>query len=302
MNKLNEEQLLSAHYQAFYEMVFTIALVANVSTPEFDADARKIVGLIGSAYGLEEDVINLFGDLIVDELTALPTWKSACAYTENIPANFPHKDAYAIKADVIYALHNLADPYLNEPHFPIPERFNCATYVPYFPSLRRNELQHAAAMGNLACNRALALFEELGLGGEKDHEGALIRLKQCAYWGDGLSFRLLALLGEGKTKEIFAKMVDLIPQLNAGQLHLGKDEDPELAEAYEVIAATRQSIVFSLLIDKIDYSYVEAIMAPDIPLSQKLLYAKYYQARGWKEATNSPKNNAARFGFRHKED
>lgn len=294
--KINEESLLSLHFQAFYQMVYLTTMIANVSTPEYDEDARKFIALVGNAYGLKEEEIAFFSDLIVDELSALPTYRSARAFTENLPQNFPHKDAYGIKADVIYALHSLAH---KTDHFPVPTRFDCAIYMPYFPSLRRGELLEAAFTGNLPANRALALFEELGIGGPRDHEGAIVRLKQCAYWGDTLSFRLLAYLGEGRTREIFAAMVENIPSLDRGELSLDPSVDEDIAETYEIIAHTRQSVVLSLHRPLIDYSYVEAIQLPDLPLSRKLLFAKFYGARGWKSVTNPSENPTKRFGFSH---
>ena len=212
---------------AFYEMVKTTTYLCNNPNGAYRKDAGKIIEVIGKAYGLNDELIAFIQKEIIEDLSAIET-------DEDVRTFQSLKQDEHAKVDVTNPLLKFKYNALNE-IFGLDYRtiqlnkvwFDYSYPNDYVAKIRYDELSSSCSSGIIDINKAVALMNYLGIGTTKDVKAAERKLKQCMYWGDLASIKLLAFIEkENKNEEcslIYEDLFSLSSYLNEGITVLPKE-------------------------------------------------------------------------------
>ena len=295
-------------YDAFYNMVLVTTLLSNVADEKFDKDATEIIKLIAKAYEYDEKTTAECIKLITDDLVAISTKADVVAYTQSREYNTVNDEInnlYSVKCDVISIINSIDCQDLADFN---KKWFDYRIYKPYCPEIRFSQLTKTASSGDIITNKAVAIMCYLGIGTKKNVASSILRLKQCALWGDMFSVNMLKyILGAEKDPqyEVYRDLVKLEPYFNEGRTLIpssDKNEYNEIAkQLFVCIASIKQDIVLLGKVKNIDFSFVEVILLDSIDYYEKLYYINNYHKQEWKEETNSSEDPSRIMGFRPKE-
>ena len=292
------------NYNAFYTMVQVAVGLSNSLTDEADEDQKKAVDLIAEAYGINKKVAAAFEKTIIDDLAAIGTESDINAFYALCEQGKVSPDQEALLRIKCEAIRSFQMAVSRKPYGVHPEWFSYQRRSTYFPTLRFAEISAAACSGLLVCNRIAAIMSYLGIGTEKNAEGAMQRLRQCVLWGDEPSVYLLAKIYEKENNGHAKAYVDLskiVSYLAEGYTVLpekaGKDIAEEAKQLFALIASIRQDIIRECDRHEIDYSFVEIMMMDNINYYKKLEYINTYREGKWKDASNPAKDPNKSIGF-----
>ncbi len=285
------------YYESFNQMVLATTLLGNNVDDNWKSDSLKIINFIGRAYSLDENTINKLQDIIINDITKLSLVDDA-NYNFNL-ADLNNNYFYDVKAKTILFLQYFYNP---------KETFwlNYNSKNTYYPEIHFYNMHAASGLGHLNACRQVGILYALGIGVKQDYDEAILRFKQCAYWGDITSIYLLAciykLMDDQKNYEIYKDLIILaVKYLNAG-ITVIKDEDvsKEAKEIYSLISSIFQDVV-KLHPEKyliINYSFIEVMLLDSVTINEKHTYINRYVHASWREASNHPRDFQARnLGF-----
>lgn len=297
------------NYEAFYNMVLVCAGMSNSLGDEADKDQRKVIELIGEAYGMGSDLVAFCEKTIIDDLASIGTETDINAFyslCESGAVSKEEEELLTVKADAIRALQACValHPYgVHDDWFAYDRRKS------YFPAIRYAEIACAANTGIVVCNKIAAIMNYLGIGTEKRTPAAIQRLRQCAFWGDSASVRLLAkVLADEKAENasVYADLVKLLPYLDEGYTILPEEETKDVCkeakELFALISSIRHDVIMLYDRHAIDYSFVEVMTMEDVEHYAKLDAINNYQEGEWKNISNPAVNPKAKIGFTFEED
>ena len=291
------------NFSAFYLMTVSSTLLSNFSDEALDEDSRKVIDFIGKAYDLDEELIEYIKPIIIDELTTISLLEDVEAFhstRERYSSVNEFDRLYAIKCDAILEIIQVGE----EKQIGLKkEWFNYSHYKPYTAPIRFKELSIAASTGNILANRTVAILSYLGIGTPVNVEGAILRLKQCIFWGDIASIFLLSEIYEqGKDVQnmrIYKDLASLASYIEEGRTLIPENEARKLSYEsrmlFAFISSIKQDIILNYQKTNIDYSFVEVMLLDSIEYAKKMNFINNYQKQEWKEITNSS-------GYKYRED
>ena len=292
------------NYNAFYTMVQIAVGLSNSLTDEADEDQKKVIALVAEAYGIDKKTAAAFEKTIIDDLAGIGTESDINAFYSLCEQGKVTREEEALLRIKCEAIRSFQMAVARKPYGVHPEWFSYQRRSTYFPTLRYAEISAAACSGLLICNRIAAVMSYLGIGTEKNVEGAMQRLRQCVLWGDEASVYLLAKIYEkegDQQAKTYGDLIKILPYLAEGYTILpekaSKDIAEEAKQLFAVIASIRQDIIRESERHEIDYSFVEIMMMESIDYYKKLEYINNYREGKWKDASNPAKDPNKTIGF-----
>ena len=300
------EKLLKNH-QAFSNMLFATTLLSNVYSQTFEADSNKIIDFIGKAFHLDEQTIKAAQKLITDDLMTISVKDDVTAFTNahDYDSKLQELDPFlSMKCDAINIVESLA----NKASFHINSAwFDYAHYKPYYPEVRFAQLNTVASIGHPIANKVVGLMCFLGIGCEKNVDSAILRMKQCALWGDTACIFLLREMydesGDKENAKVFSELESLTDYIKEGRTLIPDEKigklDRKTKEFFAYISSIKQDVVLNEQRYFIDYSFVEVVLLPKLDYYKKMGYINFYRDQKWKDVTNSSLNpESTKFGFK----
>lgn len=300
------EKLLKNH-QAFSNMLFATTLLSNVYSQAFETDSNKLIEFIGKAFHLEDETIKAAQKLITDDLMTISVKDDVTAFinAHDYDSKLQELDPFlSMKCDAINIVESLA----NKASFHINSAwFDYNHYKPYYPEVRFAQLNTVATIGHPIANKVVGLMCFLGIGCEKNVDSAILRMKQCALWGDTACIFLLREMydesGDKENAKVFSELESLTDYIKEGRT-LIPDEvigklDGKTKEFFAYISSIKQDVVLNEQRYFIDYSFVEVVLLPKLDYYKKMGYINFYRDQKWKDVTNSSLNpESTKFGFK----
>ena len=300
------EKLLKNH-QAFSNMLFATTLLSNVYSQTFEADSNKIIDFIGKAFHLDEQTIKAAQKLITDDLMTISVKDDVTAFTNahDYDSKLQELDPFlSMKCDAINIVESLA----NKASFHINSAwFDYGHYKPYYPEVRFAQLNTVASIGHPIANKVVGLMCFLGIGCEKNVDSAILRMKQCALWGDTACIFLLREMydesGDKENAKVFSELESLTDYIKEGRTLIPDEKigklDGKTKEFFAYISSIKQDVVLNEQRYFIDYSFVEVVLLPKLDYYKKMGYINFYRDQKWKDVTNSSLNpESTKFGFK----
>ena len=300
------EKLLKNH-QAFSNMLFATTLLSNVYSQTFEADSNKIIDFIGKAFHLDEQTIKAAQKLITDDLMTISVKDDVTAFTNahDYDSKLQELDPFlSMKCDAINIVESLA----NKASFHINSAwFDYGHYKPYYPEVRFAQLNTVATIGHPIANKVVGLMCFLGIGCEKNVDSAILRMKQCALWGDTACIFLLREMydesGDKENAKVFSELESLTDYIKEGRTLIPDEKigklDGKTKEFFAYISSIKQDVVLNEQRYFIDYSFVEVVLLPKLDYYKKMGYINFYRDQKWKDVTNSSLNpESTKFGFK----
>lgn len=289
---------IQENYVAFYNMVLSTTLLSNAASEEFDNDAKKIIRFIGKAYELDESLIQYIEKVILDDLTAISTRSDMTAFINSHTYNSELDELdplFAIKVDVLDAIESMRerrDINLSS------SWFDYSHYKPYYPILRFEQLSAYAAIGHPLANKEVGILLFLGIGVKPNIEGAILRLKQCMFWGDLSVIPLLKEIAKESGLEnprIYEELTTLIPYMNEGRTIVPEELADQLLieskQLFVLITSIKHDIVKESKDLYINLSFIEVMLyLKESDFKRKLDFINHYHNNEWKNVTNSSNN------------
>ena len=300
------ESLLKNH-QALSNMLIATTLLANVSSETYDKDATKVAEFIGKAFHYSKQDIDLAVKLITDDLMTISTKDDVSAFVNAHDYNSKLQEIdplLSMKCDAINIVGSLG----SKSSFHINTAwFDYSHYKPYYPEMRFAQLNAVAAIGNPIANKVVGILCFLGIGCKKNVESAILRMKQCALWGDTACIFMLREMCEqsGDTEELklFKELETLVDYIKEGRTILPEKVAekllPETKNYFAYISSIKQDVVLNEQRNFIDYSFTEVILLPSLDYYKKMYFINNYKGQSWKDVTNSSVNpDNYKFGFK----
>lgn len=300
------EKLLKNH-QAFSNMLFATTLLSNVYSQTFEDDSNKIIDFIGKAFHLDEQTVNAAQKLITDDLMTISVKDDVSAFTNahDYNSKLQELDPFlSMKCDAINIVESLA----NKASFHINSAwFDYGHYKPYYPEVRFAQLNTVASIGHPIANKVVGLMCFLGIGCEKNVDSAILRMKQCALWGDTACIFLLREMydesGDKENAKVFSELESLTDYIKEGRTLIPDEKigklDGKTKEFFAYISSIKQDVVLNEQRYFIDYSFVEVVLLPKLDYYKKMGYINFYRDQKWKDVTNSSLNpESTKFGFK----
>ena len=297
---------LLKNHQAFSNMLITTTLLSNVSSEAFEKDAFKIIEFIGKSFHLEKNLVDFAGKLITDDLMTISIKDDVTAFinAHDFDSKLQELDPLlSMKCDAI----NIVESVSGKSSFHInPSWFDYSHYKPYYPEMRFAQLNAVAAIGNPIANKLVGIMCFLGVGCEKNVDSAILRMKQCALWGDTACIFMLremySEIGDKEETKVFSELEGLTGYIKEGRTVLPSNEtdklDKKTKELFAFISSIKQDIVLNEQRNYIDYSFVEVILLPKLDYYKKMNYINNYREQSWKDITNSSMNPENKLGFK----
>ena len=285
---------LFKNYEALHSMIYGCAVMTNTYTPDAVEDCKAIIEFIGKAYGVSDEYIRDASAIILDDLSAASTVQDFAAFdaTKSYNSDYTDLDRYVeVKSDIVSDLENMRKhTYLENPGW-----VSYAHYCVYDSNLRYAKLAQHSVTGDPVSTRQVGILLALGIGCAKDLAVAERKLLQCALWGDVSAARMLAYVSSLSGNEPRAKYLDEYAKLVSVYLDDGITVLPEEVKAqhsdeacvlYVYTSSIKYDVVYSLNNPKIDFSFLEVIMSPEIDYAEKMGYIDEYDRKRWKKCTN----------------
>ena len=293
------------NYLSVSDMLLTVTMLSNKFDENLDEDASLVVDFIGRSFSLTDEDIKECYKLVIDDLSMISTTSDVEAFYKacNLEKLEDIKEYLSLKCDSINKMKDIALKFNGNNS--IKSYFDYTYLREYYPNNRFKELEKTASYGNVDVYRVVAILLALGIGCKKDINGAIYRLKQCAYWGDINSLFYLSYLyrldNDRENTKLFSDLASLKDLIQEGRTILPKElserYDEETKSNFKLITLIRQEIVLSLRNDNINFPFLEVIFKDDIDYYKKIGCINNYQSSSWKEILNSSSNPYKKMGF-----
>lgn len=275
-------------------MMLSCAVMTNTYSPDAVEDCGKIIDFIGAAYEVSGEYIERAKEIILGELAKASTVQDFAAFdsSKTYDAEYTEIERYIeVKSDIVASLEIMR----KSSHLENPGWVDYSHYCVYQANLRYKKLAEHSVTGDLTATRQVGILLALGIGCEVDLSAASRKLLQCALWGDVSSAKLLAYVAKLSGNEArarylaeYAKLVSVY--LDDGITVLPEEEKTrysnEACLLYIYTSSIKYDVVYSLGNPRIDFSFLEVIMAPDIDYNEKITYIDEYDRKKWKKCTN----------------
>lgn len=296
-------QKVFENYEAFHTMLMSASLLCNTAWKEAVADSEKLVHFVGKAYKMPEETIEMCKDVILNQLADLQLLSDANAWYSTISAqtNDDLSILREMKCNVLQEINNLGATQNKSER-----NFDYTHYNTYQPNICFFKTQQISAQGNIAATRQVGLMKMLGIGCNPNSQEAIARLFQCVVWADVPSMHLLAYCYELENNQQKGQMFRQLAQLSQKYLLRGVTVLPEqdksevteeAALCYAYISSILQDIILPFKMFNIDFSFVEAITAPQLDYFRRMHYINNYDKKEWKNVTNSAIKPTKQIGF-----
>lgn len=293
------------NYDAFSLMIFSTTMMSNTRSKNFNSDAKRIISFIGKAYGFSDAFIGLCHDLILGELSEMALYGDRSAFYSNGKIEGTDDDLdklFYIKSEIISKLQREEN---NNPSL-YNDLLDLNHYHVYQPNILYSKIKTASVSGDIIVVRQMGILNAMGIGCEVDYKKAIVRLRQCAFWGDIPSMYLLSYVYKLSGDEEKSKKYNELASLSDKYLLYGytvlpaeetKEYSQEAKEYFAFVSTILQDIVINLNKPRIDFAFLEVVFSNDLDYYKKMYYINKYNSSEWREITQPSINPNKKFGF-----
>lgn len=289
-----------SNYDAFKLMVLTTSILGNMSDSKWEEDSKTIVSFIAKSYGLKDEIIKDYIHIITKEIVNLSLINDAqYNFFNSSKIDDDNVFAYDMKARTLILLQS----FYNER---TTNWLDYSHHNRYHPLVRFKELNEASRYGNLIACRQVGIQYALGIGVTQNLDQAILRLTQCAFWGDIESMYLLRqtylMKNDQENYSICNEVISLADKYLISGVTLIKNENVSrrAIRIYALISSLFQDVIKPQqdMHQHIDYSFIEVLLLESIPYEEKLLFINNYASGQWRNITNNPREfKNSLFGF-----
>lgn len=287
---------LLTHYEAFYLMVRSAAMLGTENSEQFDCDAQKVVDFIGQVYGWRQELIDAAVDLVLGSMMRVGlasdyrALASADMLDEQVKDNLIF---YEVKGKALEEVSRAElrggiqanDKAAQEIRSSMGYH---AFHHGYHPGVRYEHLKARADSGELISTVQVAVMRILGIGCEENigitHAQRL--LERALLWGERPAAKILAFLWAAEGDQEMASFYDAVyaylsESVDLPDLLAKTAEGDKAAEYCALIAAVRIIAIKNGGSYDIDVMFADQINREDIPLSDKLACICRYRDSMW---------------------
>lgn len=295
--------------ESFDQMILSTSLLSNNSSIAWKNDSRKIIDFICQAYEISKRNQEKYSNIIIEEISNLCLIQEYIGLQElkEYDEEYTELDFYYdVKGRILKRIKGISEELSRRGNIHDFE-FNYTNYTSYHAETRFNTILKTATYGNplLTCQAGIMLATGIGI--NKDIETAILRFKQCAYWGYIPAIKYLAysykLLKDMDSYKIYSELYDIcINELFNGVTLLPEEKAKKYSKdattIFSFIASIYRDIVIGFEVPNINFSFLEVIFTDRISNDEKMKYINEYNRSEWKEVTNSTYKSFQNFGFK----
>lgn len=282
---------LLGHYEAFYLITRSAAMLGTKSSEQFDRDAQMVIGFLGAVYGLPQELTDAATDLILGEMARI-----GLASDYRAIASADMLDERVRDNLVLYEVKGTALEEVNRSELfggcqpndkAALEIRNSMGFTSfhheYDPTVRFARLQARADCGEPLSTLQTAIMRILGIGCESSIAYAQRLLERALLWGYKEAAMVLRYLW---LQEGDADMVSFFETVHGylstpSELQEPLAEGNRAAEYCVLITAVRSIVRHNSGSEIIDTAFADLINRDDIPFSGKLACVSKYRDGAW---------------------
>ena len=303
------DELLS-HYDAFYFMVRSAAMLGTRNSEQFDRDAQMVIEFLSAVYGLRQDIIDAAMDLVIGPMMRVGLASDYRALASADMLDEYVKDnliLYQVKGDALEEIirSELLGGIQPNDKAALEIRSNMgftSFHHEYEPVVRYARLQARADCGEPLSILQTAIMRILGIGCESNIAYAQKLLERALLWGYKEAAMVLRYLW---LQEGNADMVSFFDHVYAflstpAELQEPLAEGAENAKTVEsciLIAAIRSAVRRNGGSEIIDATFADLVNRDDIPFSDKLAMITKYRDGAWLRRYSLLNRKPIKIGF-----
>ena len=285
---------LLGHYEAFYLMTRSTAMLGTRSSELFDRDAQTVIDFLGAVYGLGQELIGAAMDLILGPMMRVGlasdyrALASADMLDEHVKDNLI---LYQVKGDALEEINRselLGGIQPNDKAaLEIRNSMGFTSFHhEYDPVVRYARLQARADCGEPHCTLQTAIMRILGIGCESNIAYAQRILERALLWGHKEAAMVLRYLwlqeGNADMVSFFEAVHTFLSTPSELQELLTEGvENAKAAEYCILIAAIRSAVRRNGGSEIIDATFADLINRDDIPFPSKLALVTRHRDGTW---------------------
>lgn len=290
------------------QILLSTTLLSNNISSVWITEAKKLVYFICKAYDINED-INDYCELIVDEVSNLSLINEYKGLRSIKKYNEEYTDLdllYDLKGKELVQI-SLIDRFLVQKGSSLAGEFEYNAYQAYNPIERTKVITDASSCGSTLLTCQAGLLYATGIGTSKDLEFALLRFRQCAFWGyiPALKYAsyIYKLMGNKQMSDIYNETYLLCSDYLHDGITIIPDRDQnkycEDAKLYfNLITSIYNDIIVPKSLTTIDFSFLEVIFQNSLTFEEKMKFINNYDYKDWQKITIDAKRpKKVRFGF-----
>lgn len=308
---MTEKQIIDElldHYEGFFLMTRSAAMLGTKHSDAFDRDASAVIGFIGKAYGWPQERIGaarslILGDMMRVGLVADYLALSAEDYLDEHTKE--HMLLYEIKGVVIEEVNRSRMTGALTGKWAELEVKNSMAYLAfhhdYEPRLCFAQVRRSSDRGDTVGVMQEAVMRLLGIGCQKDILIAQRLLQNLLLWGEKSAAVILSFLWsrEGNTEmQTYYRAIYDILERSCFFCEEDTPACPDRAEEFCIlINAVQTEIVRGCNRPQVDMFFADLMYRDEIPFEEKLEFVRRYREGYWLTCLTEYKK-PRRIGFR----
>lgn len=284
------DELLN-HYEAFYLMIRSTAMLATKNSEMFDRDAAALIDFIGASYGWRRELIDAAADLVLGDMmrVALLSDVRALASVEMLDdVERDHLVLYEVKGAALEEVARSEMFHWGQPVDKAAQGLKSnagflAFHHVYEPFVRYAQLSARADRGEPLSTLQIALMRVLGIGCGRSVPRAQKSLERALLWGSREACMTLRYLWELEGNYGMTAFFDSVYAYLDGSREphdpLAEGEEGVKAAEYCILIAGVRSILRSR--GEIDVAFADLLNRDEIPFPRKLAWIAQYKEGAW---------------------
>ena len=284
------DELLS-HYEPFYLMTRSVAMLGTENSEQFDRDAQLVINFLGAVYGLRQELTDAAADLILGPMARVSlasdyrALASADMLGEHVKDNLI---LYQVKGDALEEVNRSELLGGIQPNDKAALEIRNSMSFTFFhheynPTVRFAQLQAKADFGEPLSTFQVAIMRLLGIGCESSIAYAQRLLERALLWGHKEAAMVLRYLwfqeGNADMVSFFETIHEFLSTPSELQEPLA--EGNKAAEYCALIAVVHSIVQRNGGSEIIDATFADLINRDDIPFFSKLVCVSKYRDGAW---------------------
>lgn len=287
------DELLN-HYEAFYLMTRSAAVLGTQNSEQFDRDAQMVIDFLGQVYGLRQELIGTAIELILGTMASVGLVSDYRALASSEMLDEQVKDNlifYEVKGKALEEASRaelrsgiqINDKAAQEIRSSM--CFHTFHHV-YRPNVRYEHLKGRADTGEVISTLQTAIMQILGIGCEKNLSCAQKLLKRALLWGEKPAAKILGFLwaeeGDRETAAFYEAVYAYLTEAADLSTLLKKSAEGSKAAEYCVLIAAVQLIAIKIGgSHEIDVMFADQMNREEVSFPNKLAWISRYRDGAW---------------------
>lgn len=298
------------HFDAFYLMVRSVAVLGSQNSALLDRDAQLLIDFIGRVYGWRQELVCGAMDFILGDLmkVGLAADYSALASVEMLDESVRENLIFfEVKGKAIEEVNRAEVVIDNAFELNLMQEIRAsmnftAFHHTYEPRVRFSQIKRKACGGDALYALQMAMMLILGIGCESDIVLAQRLLERLLIWREKAAAKILSFLwareNDGEAASFYQNVFEWLdsPQPVLEPLPERPDAPARAAEYCTVISAVQSLIKNAGGKREVDFLFAGLMNSEDIPFVEKLDLIRRYKDGAWLSRYNN-RDVKPRIGF-----